>query len=142
MGKIIKGLAAGATCVAMQIPYGLSGDSEKAGAFGSVLCDLAPSADMEFTGYDDHWWWDNVAHFFGGYAVGTALSLVLRDEERVLKAFLVLTGAWEVFEYATHERPWHVDESGEMLWEFDHAMEDTALDTIVGAAGAYVAAKE
>lgn len=140
--SLLKGAAAGMACVAMQVPYALTGDAESAGAVGSTLMHLVPvEVDVAYDGYDNHWWWDNVAHFFGGYAVGTALSCVFDDRETVLKAFLVVTGAWEVFEYGSRERPWHVDENGDMEWSFDHAMEDTALDTVMGLAGAYAATR-
>lgn len=139
-----KAIGAAAGCVAMQIPYASSvQDPEEIGAVGMILNTAMPiEADMDFDGYSDHWWWDNLAHFLGGYAVGYVLAHALGSRERVLKGFLVVTGAWEIFEYHTNERPWHTDENGNMEWEFDHAMEDTALDTVAGAAGAYAAASE
>lgn len=137
-----KGAMAAVGCIALQIPYAVAGDPEEVGAVGQVLTSAVPvEVESDYDGYSDHWWWDNLAHVLAGYAVGTALSVVLSDEERVLKAFLVIIGAWEAFEYASGERPWHTDESGEMVFEFDHAMEDTALDTLAGAAGAYLAAR-
>lgn len=83
--------------------------------------------------YEDHWWWDNTAHFLGGYAVGSVLVDRVDDRMTVLKAFLILTTAWECYEYAIDERPW----DGSMTW--DHAVEDTVLDTYMGLTGAFLA---
>lgn len=138
-----KAALAAAGCIAMQVPYGLSGDPNESGTVGAVVTHAVPAdVNTDYDGYSNHWWWDNVAHFLGGYAVGHVLSRALGNRERVLKAFLVITGAWEAVEYLSRERPWHVDGDGEMHWSFDHAMEDTALDTVMGAAGAYLAATE
>lgn len=83
--------------------------------------------------YKEHWWWDNLAHFTAGYAIGSTLSEMTDDRSTVLQAFLAITTGWEIFEYSIDERPW----DGSMTW--DHAMEDTVLDTYMGLTGAYVA---
>jgi len=135
-----RGALAAVGCIVLQIPYGVSCDSEEAGAVGTVLSRVIPSDEsVTFDGYSDHWWWDNAAHVLGGYAVGTVLSRVCSDERRAMQAFFAVTGVWEAFEYHTDERPWHTDENDDMVWTFDHAMEDTALDTVAGAAGAWLA---
>lgn len=85
--------------------------------------------------FEDHWWWDNVAHFCGGLSVGTVLHEATDDDTGALAGFLLVTTLWEAFEYSVGERPW----DGSMCW--DHAMEDTVLDTVMGFLGAYVAVK-
>lgn len=84
--------------------------------------------------YEDHWWYDNLSHFCAGYAIGTALSEMEDDKQVVCQRFLVITSLWELFEYSIDERPW--DDSVE---DFDHAMEDTVLDTYMGLTGAFIA---
>ena len=83
--------------------------------------------------YPQHWWWDNVCHLTAGYAIGSALIELTDDRTTVVKAFLAITTGWEIFEYMIDERPW----DGSMEW--DHAMEDTVLDTYMGLTGAYLA---
>lgn len=135
-----KVLLAAGGCLAMQLPYAAAGSDDT--PLGSVLDRLIPvNSDVEYTGYDNHWWWDNVAHFLGGYAVGWVLTHLFGSHRRTVAGFLFVTGGWEVFEYASNERPWHTDENGEMVWAWDHAMEDTMLDTVAGAAGAWCAAE-
>lgn len=150
--KLKKAALSAIGCVGMQIPYALGDDDGFASAVPVTI-------EIEYDGYSDHWWWDNVAHFLAGYAVGHVLARVFSslsekrlrfslrcdegaNRERVLKAFLLIAGVWETFEYQTGERPWHADESGNYEWSFDHAAEDTTLDTLVGALGAYTAATE
>lgn len=85
--------------------------------------------------YQEHWWWDNLAHLGAGFAIGTELGARTDDRSSVLLGFLGLTTAWELFEFRIDERPW----DGSMCW--DHAMEDTVLDTVMGLAGAYLATR-
>lgn len=137
--------AAGAALgsLAMQVPYAASANPDDVGLVGRVLSKTVPlDVETEWDGYSQHWWWDNAAHLLGGYAVGHVLARFLGSRERVLKAFLILTGGLEAVEYASGERPWHTNGDGEMAWNWDHRMEDTALDTVMGAAGAYLAATE
>lgn len=140
---ILKGALAGVGCIAMQIPYGLAEDPEEVGAVGEILTTAMPlSVATDWDGYSNHWWWDNLAHYLAGYAIGSFLSPYYRDERKVIERFVQIAALWEGFEYVSQERPWHTDENGDMVWEWDHAMEDTVLDTIVGTYGAYVAATE
>lgn len=82
--------------------------------------------------FEDHWWWDNLSHFMAGYAFGAALADQI-EPRTILIGFLLLATGWEIFEYRINERPW----DGSMDW--DHAMEDTVLDTYMGLSGAYTA---
>lgn len=85
--------------------------------------------------FEDHWWYDNVAHLAGGVSVGTAVHNFTGDIKQSLVSFLLIATVWEIFEYLVGERPW----DGSMCW--DHAMEDTVLDTVMGLIGVYIAAK-
>lgn len=101
----------------------------------TVIASAIPIAMTAWYRYEEHWWWDNTAHFAGGYAVGDFVSNFTETRKQTLLAFTGVAACWELFEYCIGERPW----DGSMCW--DHAMEDTLLDTIMGAVGAYYAAK-
>lgn len=85
--------------------------------------------------FEDHWWYDNLAHVCGGISVGTVVHHYTDDVEASLWTFLGIATLWEAFEYLVGERPW----DGSMT--FDHAMEDTLLDTVMGLVGVWLAAR-
>lgn len=112
-----------------------------------VLVALAGSMVLAMTakhdGHRKHWWWDNVNHFVGGFAVGMMLP---DGKER--SRLLVICAGWEAFEYALaraklYETFDSVPEAPRSLgyegWEFDHQMEDTVLDTVMAYQGMKVA---
>lgn len=138
-----KAVIAAIACIAMQIPFVVSKDKENAGVLGSFLMNYIPvELNMNYSGYDEHWWWDNAAHYLAGYSLGALFSTFTDDKETAVKAFVATAVGWEIFEYVSRERPWHINGDGEMDWSFDHAAEDTVLDVIVGAIGAYIAARK
>lgn len=86
--------------------------------------------------YRKHWWFDNVAHFLGGFGIGAIASDGVEDDEMFAVGLAMsMAGFWEVFEYLKGIRPW----SGEKT--VDEAAEDTLLDTILVAFGAWLAQK-
>lgn len=96
-------------------------------------------------GHEKHWWWDNVNHFVGGFALG--LILPHGKEERL---FFPLAIVWEGFEWwlarqKLYERyDWYPEgprSMGYKGWSLDHQVEDTILDTVVGYYGVKLAMK-
>lgn len=140
---IKKGALAAVVSIAMQIPFAVSKNGKHAGVVGEKLIKITPvELDTDYNGYDQHWWWDNVSHYLAGYAIGKFFSVFTDDERKILGGFVITATGWEIFEYLSGERPWHTDENGETAWSFDHAAEDTILDTIVGVVGAYIATRK
>lgn len=90
------------------------------------------------TGYEKYWWWDNIAHFSSGLVLGILLPT---GKERHCYAGLVV--AWEYVEYRLakaklYERypvPEGPRAMGFEKWSFDHQVEDTILDTLMGYYG-------
>lgn len=99
--------------------------------------------NVNHRGYENHWWWDNVGHLLSGFAVGAILP-----EGREREGFLVIAIVWEGFEYCLaraklYERFDWCPEGPRSLgfepWSFDHQVEDTILDVVVGYWGAKLA---
>ena len=91
------------------------------------------------SGYVNHWWWDNVCHFLSGLALGFVLP-----SGRERESYLTIAAVWELFEWwlATlklYERFPMLPEGPRSLgyegWSFDHQIEDTILDVILGYFG-------
>lgn len=91
----------------------------------------------------EHWWWDNVAHFLGGFGLG-----MLYPDGQEHRLFLVTAAVWEAFEYwlarqklyETYDwAPKGPRSLGYEEWSFDHQAEDTLLDTVMGYYGAKTA---
>lgn len=78
--------------------------------------------------YDAVWWWDLLTHTLSGAVIGGWLLLARRRAAAVLAVVAVLTGAWELAEYAT---PNYVFVGG--------GPADTALDAVCNFAGAGLA---
>lgn len=101
--------------------------------------------NINHDGYEKYWWWDNVGHFLSGFALG----MVLPDgKER--QHYLMLAAVWEAFEwklatlklYELHDNiPEGPRSMGYEGWDFDHQVEDTILDTIMGYYGVKAAQK-
>lgn len=87
--------------------------------------------------YEDWWWYDNLAHLLGG----VSLASLVADEDSPLGQDLAIVGcltlAWEIFEYGKQVHPW----GGDRALPDEAAAEDTVLDTLLVALGAYNAAK-
>lgn len=130
------GAAALAVNAGMHIPYLFNDPDEiQAGGGSELAMSLVPINSVTYDPFDRHWWWDNMTHVLWGVTLGSVFEALAWP---VLLTFLLVTTAWEIYEYGAKERPWHVDENGDMLWSFDHAAEDTVLDTVMGLAGAYL----
>jgi len=130
------GAAALALNAGMHVPYLFNDPATVDAGGGSQLAmSLVPINSVTYDPFARHWWWDNLSHFLWGVTFG---AIFMAFNWPVLPTFLAVTTAWEIYEYGAGERPWHTDRHGEMLWSFDHAAEDTLLDTIMGLAGAYV----
>ena len=82
--------------------------------------------------YRDWWWYDNLAHLAGG----VALAGLIRSEESTKAEDWLLVGgltlAWEVVEFWHDTYPW----DGTLPKRA--AAEDTALDSLLVALGAYL----
>lgn len=100
---------------------------------------------VKHDGHEKHWWWDNLNHFIGGFAIG--LVLPTETEKRLFPAIAIL---WEAFEYGLarcklYERFEWFPEGPRSLgydgWEFDHQAEDTVLDTLMGYYGVKTAVR-
>ncbi|UBF23263.1 hypothetical protein M1M34_gp070 [Haloarcula tailed virus 2] len=96
-------------------------------------------------GYAKHWWWDNVGHFASGYVIGT-----LAPEGKETLTYGALVPFWEAFEWklATmklYEKydwcPEGPRSMGYEGWDFDHQVEDTILDSLMGYYGVKLAQK-
>lgn len=85
--------------------------------------------------YEKYWWFDNIAHFLGGVAIGAATTG--EDSSRLmdLSVALGIATLWEGFEAWRSIKPW----AGET--EHDEAVEDTILDTIFVLVGAMLASE-
>jgi len=84
--------------------------------------------------YRHYWWWDNAAHFGAGVTIG---GLITTDESSTVRdvgVFLGVAFLWELFEWCHGVWPW-------MSGSSDRAIEDTLLDTLVGAIGAWLASE-
>lgn len=101
-------------------------------AAASAVCAAMHKAYL----YRSYWWYDNLAHLLAGYAVGAVLSHIADSKREALAEFLAVAVAWECFEYKIGEYPW----DGRACW--DHACEDTLLDTIMGLAGVWMACRD
>lgn len=110
-----------------------------------VAIGIVASMNVSHKGYETHWWWDNIAHFFSGFALGLVLP---SGKER--EYFIVIATVWEAFEwklatmklYNYHELiPEGPRAMGYEGWSFDHQVEDTILDTVVGDFGVQMARK-
>lgn len=113
------------------------------GAIIASSTGIVASLNVSHTGYEKHWWWDNVGHFFSGLALG----MVLPDNKEV-PMYLAIAAGWECFEwklatmklYELHDSiPEGPRSMGFEHWDFDHQVEDTMLDTIMGYYGVRVA---
>jgi hypothetical protein len=107
-----------------------------AAAVASVVV-LAMTAKHD--GHENHWWWDNLNHFIGGFAVG-----ILLPEGRERECLLGICVVWEAFEWklATMKLYESFDwfpkgprSMGYEEWELDHQCEDTLLDTVMAYQG-------
>lgn len=84
---------------------------------------------------DDPWYYDNAAHLVSGAIIGASSWFVLDTGiAGSLGVFLVLALVWEWFEWSYNVRPWDDRED----WDYDRAVEDTLLDTYVGATGTVI----
>lgn len=108
-----------------------------------ILSALASVAVLTMTakheGHKNHWWWDNLNHFIGGFAVG-----LLLPEGREEAYLLGICTLWEAFEWklATmklwENHDWFPKGPRSMGfedWDFDHQVEDTVLDTVMAYQG-------
>lgn len=107
-------------------------------AAGSIVA----VTNLYHDGYDQHWWWDNLGHFCGGFVVGMALS----DDGNESCRYFLLAVLWELAEYGMNKHEGvnpFPDEGPRSLghdeWDFDHQMEDTILDTLMGYYGVKLA---
>lgn len=85
--------------------------------------------------YADWWWYDNLAHLLGGLALG---SLVGRSDTAIGQDLAIvgcLTAGWEAFEYRKGVYPWDGTLPKRAVGE------DTVLDTLLVAIGAYAGAR-
>lgn len=115
-------------------------------ALGTVALTVGLTMNAMHDGYENHWWWDNVTHFLGGFFLGLVLP---KRKER--ETFLVIATIWECFEWwAASRKICEVYETipegcprsmGFDGWSFDHQVEDTILDTVMGYYGVKVAQK-
>lgn len=103
------------------------------------------SMNVGHEGYETHWWWDNVAHFFSGFIIG-----YLAPDGRERKFYWTLVPIWEAFEwklatmklYELHDAiPEGPRSMGYEEWDFDHQVEDTILDSIMGDYGVRTAVR-
>lgn len=107
------GAGALAVNVALHVPY-LFNDPENidAGGGSKLAMSLVPINSVDYDPFDAHWWWDNLTHLLWGITLG---SVFLHVGWPVLLTFLMITLAWELYEYGAEERPWHRDENGERI---------------------------
>lgn len=94
-------------------------------------------------GHEKHWYWDNINHFLGGFALG-----LLLPEGKERHSYYAIAAVWEAFEwklatmklYEKHDLiPRGPRSMGFEDWSFDHQIEDTILDTLMGDLGVRVA---
>lgn len=85
--------------------------------------------------YERYWWFDNAAHFLGGVTVGGFVAT--EDSSRLMDLSLTLGVAtvWEGFEAWMNVSPWDGSH------DYDDAVEDTILDTVLVLAGALLASE-
>lgn len=72
------------------------------------------------------WWWNHVAHLVSAMALTGVVLHVTQDWKRILLTVLVLSVAWEAYEYYI---AWH------LTW---HGWTDTWLDLVADTVGAVV----
>lgn len=87
--------------------------------------------------YRDHWWWDNLAHFSAGVAIGSAVRLLPRSRSPRDTSIISLgiSTLWELAEAEHGAWPYEPGVS------HDKQAEDAILDTILVMAGAWIAAR-
>lgn len=138
MSLILLGATALALNALLHIPYLFNDpDSRPCGAGSQFLMGLININWLDYDPFDEHWWWDNATHALWGVTFGALLAVNGVSLTDSLWFVLGISIAWEGYEYGAKERPWHVDQNGERLWSFDHAMEDTVLDTLMALIGTY-----
>lgn len=110
-------------------------------AVGAAMIVLA--MNLNHRGYERYWWWDNVGHFLSGFTVG-----LVAPHGYEKHTYLTLVPLWEAFEwklatmklYELHDSiPEGPRSLGYEGWCFDHQVEDTILDTIMGYYGVRLA---
>lgn len=85
--------------------------------------------------YREYWWFDNVAHFLGGVALGGFLTSEDRGTIETVGLSLGVSTLWEIFEFQQGIRPFTPDTPTDTM------AEDTLLDKIMLGAGAYLMAR-
>lgn len=84
--------------------------------------------------YRSWWWFDNALHFLGGVALGGLISSRESSLRLDLGLVLLLGVAWELIEYHEGVYPWDGSVPPRA------AAEDTILDMMLVAGGAYAVA--
>jgi hypothetical protein len=87
--------------------------------------------------YRDYWWWDNLAHYTAGIAIGSTCRQLPRSRSPRDAALISLgiSTLWEIAEFEHGAWPYGSDEPR------DRQAEDVLLDTILVMAGAWIAAR-
>jgi len=102
---------------------------------GAIAGAILAGLHFRAKSYRRYFWFDNVAHFIGGVAVGGFAS---RPDSTVPFDLSVALGAsalWELAEYEFGVFPFGGKTSE------DYAAEDTVLDTIMVLLGAFIVAR-
>ena len=102
-----------------------------------TLAGLVSLALNHIGDYREFWWYDNLAHFTAGVAIGSAVRLLPRSRSARDTSIISLgiSTLWELAEYEHGAWPYEPDEPR------DRKAEDAILDTILVMAGAWIAAR-